>query len=85
MKNRGPWDSEKQRYELTDVGDGNFAYVLKAAMRGSEPPHYVCANCYRQGKASILNHMHTRGMGDLLTCPACGTKFLVSRGYKPST
>jgi hypothetical protein len=77
------WDGEKQRYELTDIGDGNFAYILKAPMRGAEPPHYFCANCYREGRASILQHMRTHGMGDLLMCPSCKTKFVVSRGYEP--
>lgn len=79
------WDTEKQRYEMVDVGDGNVAYRVKPTMRGSEPPHYICANCYRQGKASMLAHMHTQGMGDVLSCPSCKTKNLISRGYKPPT
>jgi hypothetical protein len=79
------WQTEKQRYELTEVGKGTgtFAYVVKKSMRGSEPAHYACANCYRVGKASILQHMRTNSMGDLLTCTGCGTKSLVSWGYAP--
>jgi hypothetical protein len=23
------WETEKQRYEMVDVGDGNVAYILK--------------------------------------------------------
>ena len=78
------WDAEKQRYELVDIGDGNVAYQLKPPMRGGEPPHYVCANCYQKGKISILAHMDTRSMGDLLTCAGCQTKNLISRNYKPA-
>jgi hypothetical protein len=76
------WDRDKQRYELADVGDGTFAYLLKEAMRGSEPPHYICANCYEKNKKSVLHHMRTGSMGDLLTCNSCGAKNLISRGYK---
>lgn len=77
------WETEKQRYKPVDAGDGNIAYILKPTMRDGEPPHYICANCYQQGKASILAHMHTHGMGDLLTCPLCKTKNLISRNYQP--
>jgi hypothetical protein len=76
------WGAEKERYELADVGDGTFAYALKPSMRGTEPPHYLCAHCYQQGKKAILQHMETHGMGDLLTCPSCKTKSLISRSYK---
>ena len=40
------WETEKQRYELKDVGMGSLAYSVKDAMRGSEPPHQICAACY---------------------------------------
>src|SRR6202030_3815203 len=30
------WETEKQRYELKDVGSGSLAYVVKEAMRGAE-------------------------------------------------
>ena len=79
------WEAEKQRYELADVGVNNFAYALKPAMRGSEPPHYLCANCYQQDKKSILHHMDTASMGDLLTCSSCNAKMLIRHGYKAPT
>src|SRR4051794_11490584 len=50
------WEAEKQRYEQADAGDGNIVYALKPAMRGTEQPHYACANCYQQRKISILAH-----------------------------
>ena len=83
MTHMEAWEAEKRRYKMVDVGDGNVAYIVKPAMRGTEPPHYICANCYQQRKPSILAHMHTHGMGDLLTCPLCKTKNLISRNYKP--
>jgi vacuolar-type H+-ATPase subunit I/STV1 len=77
------WEAEKQRYELTDVGTNNFAYALKQSVRGGEPAHYLCANCYQQDKKSILHHMKTASMGDLLTCSLCNAKMLIRHGYKP--
>lgn len=83
IANLKAWETDKQRYELTDIGDGNFAYTAKVSMRGSEQPHYICANCYQLGKTSILQHMHLSGGGDLLTCSGCNAKTLVARNYKP--
>ena len=56
VANLKAWETEKQRYQPADMGDGNIAYVVKPAMRGTEPPHYLCANCYQQRKISILAH-----------------------------
>ena len=77
------WDAQKDRYQLTDAGDSNFVLILKPEMRGGEPAHYICANCYEQRKKAILQHMNTRGMGDLLSCPLCKTKTLIAHGYIP--
>lgn len=48
------WDSEKIRYELRHVGDGSSAYVIKQEAAGSEPPHWICPNCYENRKKTIL-------------------------------
>jgi hypothetical protein len=56
------WNSEKERYALTDVGGGNVAYLPKPSMRGTGPAHYMCANCYEQRKKSILQHAQMSGM-----------------------
>jgi hypothetical protein len=48
------WNTEKQRYELKDVGAGSLAYAVKESMRNSEPAHYICAACYQHGRKSIL-------------------------------
>lgn len=68
------WTAEKQRYELKEIGTGAFAYVVKDAMRGAEPVHWLCANCFQQGKASILQITGMRGpFGDtqIWGCHAC--------------
>lgn len=48
------WDAEKTRYAMVSVLGGSLVYALKESMKGSEPPHWICANCYQDGQKSIL-------------------------------
>jgi len=48
------WETEKQRYQLHNIDRGVFAYVLKKDMSNGEPPHWLCARCYTEGKKSLL-------------------------------
>ena len=48
------WGSEKQRYQLTAVAPGSFAYTVKPDALGSEPQHALCSNCYQHGEKSFL-------------------------------
>jgi hypothetical protein len=66
------WETEKQRYELKDIGLGSLAHVIKEAMRGSEPPHQICAVCYEHRKKSILQPDNVYGF-HTLRCPECQT------------
>ena len=66
------WDAEKQDYELKRVGDGAVAYMLKPDKRGSEPPHWLCPNCYAKGQKSFLNPVGASvGRGWLYNCAIC--------------
>jgi hypothetical protein len=76
------WEAEKKRYKLTDLGDGTFAYALKASMTDGEAAHYLCTGCYHQSKKAILSHTQTPGGAHLLSCPQCGTKTMAHR-YTP--
>jgi hypothetical protein len=70
------WESEKQRYELKDVGRGSLAYAVKESMRNAEPPHQICVTCYQHGKKSPLQPsaiMYARH----LICPECKTDLVV--------
>lgn len=53
------WSTEKYRYELKDVAPGAVAYVVKAKMQGSEPVHWICANCFQNGKKRFLSGSHS--------------------------
>jgi hypothetical protein len=65
------WEREKQNYELKDLGYGAFAYMLKPGMHGTEPPHWVCTNCYEHGRKATLQCVMVKGTGQVWTCPSC--------------
>jgi DNA-directed RNA polymerase subunit RPC12/RpoP len=70
------WDAEKQRYKLVAPVTGSVVYALQRSMSSGEPPHYLCANCFKQGKPSPLSDMR-REKGTIshyLTCPNCDYK-----------
>ena len=79
------WEAEKQRYELKDAGGGALAYALKEEARGSEPPHWICPQCYQDGKKSILqSEMRMPARRDTLVCHGCSTDLILS-GYREPT
>jgi len=69
------WETEKQRYKLVAPFTGAMVYALKKSMSDGEPPHYICANCYQDGKRSILQNGKTKekeGTGwTTFICTAC--------------
>jgi hypothetical protein len=75
------WEAEKQRYELHEVGDGAFVYSLKESVKGSQPDPWLCANCYHQGRKSILQRVGRSsmivasvGLPTEYACAACQAK-----------
>ena len=68
------WKEEKQRYQLVSPCIGSVAYALKKECSKSEPPHWICTNCYENGRKSILNqHKKSSGIVELV-CQVCATK-----------
>lgn len=65
------WKAEKERYELKSLGGGALAYMLKPQERGSEPPHWVCTNCYGERRISPIQSVSVPGFGLRFRCPAC--------------
>lgn len=68
------WETEKQKYELKNLGWGSFAYMLKPDARKSAPAHWVCTNCYGNHKISVINWgmapNKKHGPNDFY-CPCC--------------
>jgi hypothetical protein len=65
------WETEKQRYELKQVGTGTFAQMLKPDARGIEPPHWLCPNCFETGKKSYFQFSTHAGWGSVYRCKGC--------------
>ncbi len=66
------WGAERENYELKTVDDGVVAYMLKKAVRGTEPPHWLCATCYGNGKKGFLQRQ-PRAVKDTHGRYQCGT------------
>src|ERR1700722_13211099 len=65
------WDTDKQRYALTKLRDGVFAYALKSADDNGEPSHYLCVNCYQSGHKSVLQKEKWPPVSVVLVCHDC--------------
>jgi len=68
------WDAEKQKYKLTEVCVGAFAYVPKPDAGSTEPVHWLCASCYQDGKKSLLQdqgHVPGEERTTRYGCPKC--------------
>lgn len=79
------WNSEKERYELSELGNGTVAYRIKDAVRGTEPPHWICANCYDDGKKSHLQpEVRFPGSTKVYVCHACGSELTTEGGREAS-
>jgi hypothetical protein len=74
------WEAEKQRYELVSLAPNAVAYAPKDAMRGSDPPHYLCGNCFGGNKKSFLQQYIRGSHIDRYRCNACGEELTVDKG-----
>jgi hypothetical protein len=77
------WEADKQRYKLTEIAPGIVCYTVKEAMRGGEPPHRICANCYAAGKKSFLQQDIRGPYYDRFNCHACGATLSIDKGTPP--
>lgn len=73
------WETEKQRYELANVGRGAMAYRLKPAMADGQPLHCACANCFERREKSFLQpETRMPGGSQYLVCHGCGSELLIN-------
>lgn len=82
------WNTEKQRYELKDLGDGHaaqvFAYRLKASEIGAEPAHSICPDCYQNRIKSILQQViRSPGLTRVQICQQCNWEAYTSGHWYP--
>jgi hypothetical protein len=69
------WDAEKAKYELKMLETGSAVYMLKSSERGSEPAHWLCPNCYTQGKKGFLQPTGAHvGRSWIYKCAKCSSQ-----------
>ena len=84
------WSGERQRYDLTAIDRGAFAYMPKPGMEDGKPAHWLCANCFEQGQKSLLQFKGSgeasKGRSDeaLYGCDACKASLRVHWRRKPT-
>ena len=80
------WNEEKERYELHRVGPIAIVYALGSQFQEGKPPHWLCANCFEDGKKSHLQgDAGTRAFGKRVwTCTRCNAEVLVDISVQPS-
>ncbi len=76
------WEAQKQRYKLITPFQGCVVYALQRSMSNGEAPHYICTNCYEDGKRSILQNAHPKEGWTVFACPLC--KMQAPTGYRGS-
>src|ERR1700733_13027016 len=81
------WEAEKKRYQMEEVWSGATAYVLKEEAKGTEPIHWLCANCYNSRKKSVLQRGQKKAdaAGRLpgWDCPSCKNTIFVRYDVAP--
>jgi hypothetical protein len=83
MADMEAWDAEKKKYELKEISDGTFAYVLKEDAGTSEPAHWLCATCYQHGKKSLLQCLSRDDSETIFKCQQCRSYVNVNWNYQP--
>lgn len=80
LKARG-WEVERQRYVLYAIRGGGVLYAVKFDQaQPGEPAHYLCTNCYEQGRKSIVSATPDKDGWNGWNCPVCKSR--VPTGYR---
>ncbi|HDL5082554.1 TPA: hypothetical protein PXD62_006245 [Pseudomonas aeruginosa] len=72
------WEQEKERYQLHQTEAGGLVYRIKPEVQGTEPLHYICADCYQKAVKTILQP-GDEGYYKVLKCHPCGSSVRAQR------
>lgn len=81
------WDTQADEYELKQIDRAAFAYMKKEAMRGPEPAHWLCVNCFEHKRRSVLQDQgrsKADAQMEVFGCPTCRATLMVHWRRKPS-
>jgi hypothetical protein len=76
------WKADAEKYQLTEICSGVFAFATKPGMENGEPPHKICAACYGKRQKSYLQLDGADGRGTHYKCCLCGT-VIIDHSQKP--
>lgn len=77
------WEREAERYELSQIAPGVFAYKLKAGVQPPEPSHMLCTNCYNERRKSILQLEFKNQFVERYICHHCKSEIKIRSGWEP--
>jgi hypothetical protein len=69
------WSDIENNYELKEVSAGIFVYSYKKHANSSTPSHWLCTNCYKDKKFSIIQVGIKYPASKDYICPSCTNKF----------
>lgn len=78
------WSVDSKRYLLHEVEKGVVVYALKESDARSETPHWLCTNCFANGRKSILVRGKQGGIDHQYRCPSCDGSFFVHHAKQPT-
>jgi hypothetical protein len=78
------WSVERERYHLVDIYEGAVAYMLRAAMAEGTPAHWLCTNCFDQGRKSHLQPQGKVGTNTVHKCGACQSTVVIHMSITPT-
>jgi hypothetical protein len=78
LAERDSWDTERSRYILTEFSTGVQAYTLKPEFTADGPAERLCANCFDQGRRSLLQTYSRHSGGEAVQCQRCDAKMNLS-------
>lgn len=71
------WEKTKTKYELKEIRTGRFAYAPKESQQSEEPCHWLCTQCWEDGKKSILQETQSDYNTIDYVCPRCKLRLYV--------
>ncbi len=75
------WNQERSRYALATVDEGAFVYALRKEKAENEPPHWLCARCFSEGRKTLLQRAgKSEYFGTDYVCHACKSSIRVGVG-----
>lgn len=70
------WNSESERYQLTELCPDITVFTLKPGMEDGEPPHKLCTACFGKRQKGYLQQSAIDGRGTHYKCNICDKEIL---------